>query len=90
MQNVSTLLDLELVQGAAEIDVLDRFLRFSVKLLCPARFAPMRCLVEFLKDAKVRAGWGAYQQIGGFFPYPFPSQSRVVPALKVPTVGEIH
>ena len=55
MQEVPTLLNLELVQGAATFDVLDRFLGFPVELLCQSQIAPMQCLVELLKDAKLLA-----------------------------------
>ena len=85
MQKVSALLDLELVEGAAEFDMLDRFLGFSVELLCPPRLAPMDCLVQLLEDAELGTGWRAYQQIGCLLSHPSPSQSLVVLALKVST-----
>ena len=64
MQEVSTLLDLELVESTTEFNMFDRFLSFSVEFLCPTRFAAMDCLVQFLENAEVGAWRRAYQKIG--------------------------
>ena len=48
VQEMSTLLNLELVESTTEFNMFDRFLSFSVEFLCPTRFAAMDCLVQFL------------------------------------------
>ena len=90
MQEVPALLNLELVQGVAQLDVLDRLLGLPVELLCPRRLASVHCLVDLLEDAEVCAGRRACLQIGGFLPNPLPNQALVVLTLKVRAVGQVH
>ena len=64
MQKMPALLNLELAQGATEIDVLGRVLGLHFELLCPPWLALVHSLVELPEDAELCVGRRAYQQIG--------------------------
>ena len=50
----------EFVEGAAELDVLDRLLGLPVELLLPPWLVAVHCLVELLENTELRAGWKPY------------------------------
>ena len=52
MENMSSLLDLVLVQGAAEFDVLNGRVLLAVKFLLPSWFVSKYGLIELLKMLK--------------------------------------
>ena len=72
MKEVPAVLNLELVEGTAELNVLDRFLHLDVELLLPPWLLTVHRLVELLENTEVCAGWGPYQEIGGCFLHPLP------------------
>ena len=72
VKEVPAILNLEFVEGAAEFDVLDRFLHLDVELLLLPWLLAVHRLVELLENTEVCAGWGPYQKIGGFLLHPLP------------------
>ena len=61
MKKVPALSNLVVVQGGAELNMLDRLLSLLVELLHPPRFVAVHRLVELLEYAEIRAGWRPYQ-----------------------------
>ena len=87
---VPAVLTLEFVEGATELDVLDRPLRLSVELLPRPWLVAAHCLIELLEDAGIRAGRRPYQQIGGFLSHTLPRKSLVIFPIEVPAAGQVH
>ena len=90
VKEVPAALNLVFAKGAAELDVLDRFLSLPVEFLLPPRLLAVHHLVELLENTKVRAGWRPNQEIGGFLSHPLPRNSLVIFSVDVPAVGQVH
>ena len=57
VKEVPAVLNLEFVEGTAELDVLNRFLGFPVEFILPPWLLTVHRLVTLLEHAKVCARW---------------------------------